>query len=55
MGLGVYLRILGAPSVQSCCTLYLLPTMYLLMADLVNQDVCVWLSNLDLSRHHPLL
>ena len=30
---------------------YLLPDMYLFIADMV----CVMLSDLDLSRHHPLL
>ena len=41
--LGGYLHILDAPSVQSCCTL---PKSRL---------VCVWLSDLNLSRHRPLL
>ena len=34
---------------------YMLPYMYLFIADIVNQLVCLWLSGLDLSRHHPLL
>ena len=36
---------------------YLLYDMYLFMADISNPDlcVCVWLSDLDLFRHRPLL
>ena len=34
---------------------YLLPNMYLFIADISNPVVCVKLSDLDLSRHHPLL
>ena len=34
--LGGYLRILGAPSDQSCCTLSMLPTVYLYVADIAN-------------------
>ena len=32
---------------------YLLPNVYLFMADIANPDLC--LSDLDLSRNHPLL
>ena len=41
--LGRYMRILGAPSVQSCYTLYiyLLSTMYLFMADNAHPDLFV--------------
>ena len=39
---------------------YLLHTVYLFMADFTNPDLCVCvcvceLSDMDLSRHHPLL
>ena len=35
---------------------YLLSTVYLFMADIVNPDLfVVWLSDLNLSRHHPIL
>ena len=37
--LGGYLRIVGAPSVQSCCSYrYLLPPVYSYMADIANPD-----------------
>ena len=50
--LGGYLRILGASSLQLFASYrYLLPIMYLFMADIV----CVWLSDLDVYLHHPLL
>ena len=40
--LGGYIRILGAPSVQSYSpNLYLLPTVYLFMADIANPDLIV--------------
>ena len=34
---------------------YLFPNMYLFIVDIANPDLCVMLSDLDLSRHHPLL
>ena len=34
---------------------YLLSDMYLFMADITNPDSCFELSDLDWSRHHPLL
>ena len=34
---------------------YLLSDMYLFMADITNPDSCLKLSDLDWSRHHPLL
>ena len=34
---------------------YLLSDMYLFMADITNPDFLVELSDLDWSRHHPLL
>ena len=35
---------------------YLLPNMYLFIADIANPDsFCLILSDLNLSRHHPLL
>ena len=37
--LGGNLRILGAPSDQSCCTRYLLPHLYLFVADIANSDL----------------
>ena len=41
--IGGYLRIWGAPSVQSCFTLWiLLPNMYLFIADITNPDSFVW-------------
>ena len=41
--LGNYLRISGAPNVQSCCTLSISsPTVYLGMADIVNPDLFVY-------------
>ena len=51
-----YLRILGAPSVQSCCTLSISASYHVFVYDRYRKSrlVCV-LSDLDLSRHHPLL
>ena len=53
--LGVYMSILGEPSVQSCAPYgYLLYTMYLFMADIANPDLFVcgcwtWIC-LDITR-----
>ena len=44
--LGGYLRILGAHSVQSCCTLSISASyLYLSVADIANPDLfaCIWL------------
>ena len=52
-----YLRILGAPSVQSCCTLWISASyipVFVYGRYCKYRLVCVWLLNLDLSRHHPL-
>ena len=51
--LGGNLRILGTPSMQSCCTLAMAASCHVLfMAYISIPDLCVWLSDLDLSRHH---
>ena len=54
---GGYLRILGAPSVQSCCTLSMSASYRVFVCDRYRKSrlVCVWLSDLDLSRHHLIL
>ena len=54
--LGEYLRILGAPSVQSCCTLSISTYYHVFVYGRYCKSrlVCVWLSELNLSRHHPL-
>ena len=56
-----YLRILGAPSVQSCCTLSIstLPTVYLYVGDIANPDLLAcgcrtWIS-LDITRFYEVL
>ena len=55
--IGGYLRILGAPSVQSCFTLSRSANYDVFVCSRYCKSslVCVWLSDLDLSRHHPLL
>ena len=52
-----YLRILGAPSVQSCCTLWISASYSVFVYGSYRKSrlVCGWLSDLDLSRHHPIL
>ena len=49
-----YMRILGALSVQSCCTLSISASYYVFSCGTYRKSrlVCVWLSDLDLSRHH---
>ena len=55
--LGGYLRILCTPTVQVCFTLSISASYRLLVCDRYRKSrlVCVLLSDLDLSRHHPLL
>ena len=55
--LGGYLRILGAPSVQSCCTLSMSASyrVFVCVEYRKSRLVYMWLSDLDLSRHRPLL
>ena len=55
--LGGYLRILGAPIVQSCCTLWKFASYHVFVYDRYFKSIhaCVWLTYLDLSQHHPLL
>ena len=56
--LGGYLCILGAPSVQSqCCTVCISAPyrVFVYVRYRKSRLVCVWLSDLDLSRNHPLL
>ena len=55
--LGGYLRILGAPIVQSCCTLLISASYLIFFCNIHRKSrlVYVWLSDLDLSRHRPLL
>ena len=55
--LGGFLRILGAPSVLSCCTLLISASQLICVCGRYRKSghVCVMLSDLDLSRHHPLL
>ena len=52
-----YLHILGAPSVQPCCTLPISSSYYVFVYGRYSKSrfVCVWLSEQDLSRHHQLL
>ena len=54
---GGYLRILCAPSVQSCCTLWISASYSVFGYGRYRKSilVCVRVSDLDLSRHHPLL
>ena len=55
--LGGYQRVLGAPNVRSCCTLWISASYSVFVYGIYRNSrrVCVWLSDLDLSRHHPLL
>ena len=55
--LGGYLCILGAPSVQSCCTICISAPYHVFVYVRYRKSrlVCVWLSDPDLSRNHPLL
>ena len=55
--LGGYLCILGASRIQSSCTLSISASYHVFVYDRYRKSrlVCVWLSDLDLSRHHPLL
>ena len=55
--LGGYLRNLCARSVQSCCTLSISASYHVFAYDRYRKSrfVTVWLSDLDLSRYHPLL
>ena len=55
--LGGYLHVLGAPSVQSCCTISISASYRVFVYGRYRKSrlVCVWLSDLDLSQHHPLL
>ena len=55
--LGRFLRILGAPSVQSCRTLWISASYRVFVYGRYRESrlVCVWLADLDLSRHYPLL
>ena len=52
-----YMRILGAPSVQSCCTVSIYASYHVFVYSRYRKSrlICVWLSDLYLSRHHPLL
>ena len=52
--LGGYLRSIGAPSVQSCFTLSI-SAFYHVFVYGKYRLVCVWLTDLDLFRHHLLL
>ena len=53
--LGGYLVILGATSVQSCCTVSISGSYHVLVYGRYRKSRCgcVSLSDLDLSRHHP--
>ena len=55
--LGGYLRILGAPSVQSCCTLSTSASNHVFVYGRYSKSrlVCVWLSDLDLMLLYALL
>ena len=55
--IGGYLRILGASTVQSCCTLWISASCHVFVYGRYRKYrlVYVWLSDLDLSLHHPLL
>ena len=55
--LGGYLHIWGAPSVQSCCTLWISTFWHVFVYDWYHTSrlVCLKLSDRDWSRHHPLL
>ena len=51
------MRILGAPIVQSCCTLWISASYSLFHYGRYRKSklLCVWVLDLDLSRHHPLV
>ena len=49
--LGGYLCILGSPNVPSCCTLWISSSYRVFVYGKYRN----WLSDLNLSRHHPLL
>ena len=55
--LGEYMRIVGVPSVQSCRTLSISASYHVFVYGRYSKSrlVYVWLSDLDLSQHHPLL
>ena len=55
--LGGYLHIWGAPSVQSCCTLWISAFWHVFVYGRYHKSrlSCLKLSDLDWSRHHPLL
>ena len=55
--LGGNLRNLGACSVQSCCTLWVSVCYRVFVYGRYHKSILVWvwLSDLDLSQHHPLL
>ena len=55
--LGGYLHIWGAPSVKSCCTLWISAFWYVFVYGRYHKSrlSCLKLSDLDWSRHHPLL
>ena len=55
--LGGYLHIWGAPSVQSCCTLWISTFWHVFVYGRYHKSrlSCLKLSDLDWSRHHPLL
>ena len=48
IALGGYMHILGAPSVQSCCTLWISIWIFVYGRYCKSRLVCVWLSDLDL-------
>ena len=52
-----YLHIVGAPSVQLCCTLSISASYHVIVYGRYRKCrlLCVWLSDLDLSRHHLVL
>ena len=54
--IGGYMHILGAPKVQSCCTLFISGSYCVFVCGryCISRLVCVWLSGQNLSWHHPL-
>ena len=52
-----YLRFLGAPSVQLCCTLWISASyrVYICGRYKKSRHVCMWLSDLEFYRHRPFL
>ena len=52
-----YMHILGAPSVQSCCTFSVSASYNAFVHGRYHKSslICVWLSDIDLSRLHPPL